>query len=152
MAGFVEVEVKTRSGSVQVRDELGRFTSEVERGCEAAAERGSQMGRDIAAEIFDGAGVFQGAVFFTAGDNDFAAEGQWAEAAEFGIPPHSISTDKYSLYNPEEGFPSVINQRTGKPMQVQHVNHPGTPEIAMIRSAGDEVAAAFEGILDVYLP
>lgn len=148
MAGF-GIEISGRKTRFNNAD-TGRFEWEVTAGTEAAVKEASEIGARSAAEIYGGSGLGWHLIF--RGDDGIHCGGQWAEAAEFGIPGHIIDTDKYSLYNADEGFPSVINPRTGKPIRVQRVNHPGTPEVAMVRSAGDEVAAMFDQILVDNLP
>lgn len=146
------VTVRLEAARFQSRDN-GQFSAMVERATDQAAYSAARQGAAQARAILGG--KWKGACTIDAegggGHWEIVASGPWAEAAEFGIPGHPIDTDKYSLYK-EGVFPTIINPRTGKPIRVQHVDHPGVLENRMIETAGDIVANEFEGILVSYLP
>jgi hypothetical protein len=145
MAGLGWVEIELHEGVGQRRNELGQFTSEVERGCSAAAFNASQRGAALARAIYGGSG-YGWSISFDASSSGFGASGQWAEAAEFGIPAHPISPHgNYPLVNEEEGFGPIMPPGRG-------VMHSGTDDLHMIEQAGEQIAAEFADILDVHLP
>lgn len=147
MAGFVEVGLT--EGRIQGRDALGQFTSEVERACDGAAQTAAVQGASEAEAIYGGR--YQWRINFHAdgggGEWNIVASGQWAEAAEFGIPPHPITPHDPTthLYNPTEDFGPIYPAGAG-------VMHSGTDELRMVETAGDIVAHEFEGLLVSYLP
>lgn len=150
--GYVEIHLQ-RSMELE-RDDEG-FVEQVEQGSNMAAYNAARRGASLANALYGASGLGWHIDIFASGgqgDWDITARGQWAEAAEFGIPDHSISTEKWSLYNEDYPFPSVIDERFDRPAQIQHVNHPGVMEVGMIGHAGDEIADSFEGILVSHLP
>lgn len=145
------VEVRLEEGAGQVRDELGRFTSEVNRATSAAASNAARKGAAIARGIYAATGLGWDVDYSESGGGGVSyidGTGQWVEAAEYGIPPHVISTEKWSLYNPEEDFPR--NPRR----QLQEVEWKPNKAVPhhIVERAGDQIAAEFEAILVSFLP
>jgi len=139
---IIDIEArKTRFNN----SDTGRFEYEVTEGTREAVLDATSQGAEQAASYYAGSGLGW-AIAFTGGLDAIIASGQWAEAAEFGIPAHPIFPHgRYPLENREEGFGPIFPPGRG-------VFHPGTPEVAMVRSAGDEIADEFGDILRVHLP
>lgn len=146
MATF-EVEARARA-----RGDDGRFTQ----GLNAASDEGAfKVGQHIAdnaaANCWSESLPIQ-VVGGGGGEVEVIAQGPKAALEHEGSPPHAIDTDKYSLYNEAEGFPSIISFKTGKPIQVQHVNHPGFQGDHFLEAAGDSSFGYGISVVAAFLP
>lgn len=148
-SGYVEVDINPQT--TRGRDtETGRFIAEVTAGAARAVQEAAQEGVQIARGIYAQSGYRWTLSFHVDGLGETAqivAQGEWAEAAEFGIPAHFIAPHdpETHLYNEEDGFGPIWPAGAG-------VTHTGTQAMHMIQTAGTDVAQTFDQILIKNLP
>lgn len=139
-------------GHARARGDDGRFIAGLEAGSIEGAYAVAKRIAEVAAGMAWRESMPIEAVGGGGGHAEVEALGPKAALQFEGSPPHPIDTDKYSLYNEADGFPSVIDRRTGRPMQVQHVNHPGFRGDRFLEVAGNSMRATGIEIVRSFLP
>jgi len=148
--GYVEIR-PARGWERRERNELGQFQGSVEAGIAAANEQIANDIEDLANSFYMGTGLGWAVRYQAVGGGshwEVHAEGQWAEAAEFGIPAHIIAPHgKWPLKNKEEGFGPILPPGRA----VRWKPDRATPHHILER-AGDSVSTFARGIVVSYLP
>ncbi len=135
----------------RARGDDGRFIAGLEAGSIEGAYAVAKRIAEVAAGMAWSKSMPIEAVGGGGGQAEVEALGPMAALQFSGSPPHGIDTDKYSLYNEAEGFPSIMNYK-GKPMQVQHVNHPGFKGDRFLEVAGNSMRATGIELVRSFLP
>lgn len=141
MASMGSFEVSYRS---LLRDESGKFISEVEAGAVRSVTELANQTRDLA-RVFAPrrrgwlASQIESFIFGTYAETVSSAD--YAAAQEKGAGPHSIGADGQLLSNRDEGFSAR-----------GPVLHPGNPAVRYLARAGQAVAAHGASVIRANMP